>query len=188
MGSIGAHLISEFAAMGSDAEAVTFSLRHLYLGLAGLAALIVAVREVLVLQARASSRRDAKRLAEIALQSLPFSGKGHFWLATAGLQLAIGGFTEIGEGCPLCGHDVVAGFGGALIVAVLLSLVARALTRRLPSIASAMIEFVSAGDQAGERRTPSQVAAPIVVPNFVWLAHLFNRPPPALQPAVVTHR
>src|ERR1700730_17652614 len=120
LGGIGAHLISEYAAMGSDAAVVTATANLLYLAIAGIA---VAARELMVLRARASSGRDAKRLAEIGLAALPFAGKRHFWLATAGLQFAIGGLTEIGEGCPLCGHDIIAGIGGALLGAIVLSLI-----------------------------------------------------------------
>jgi hypothetical protein len=186
VGSIGAHLVSEFAAMGSDAVAVTFSPRHIYLGVAGILALVFALRELLSLRARASSGRDAKRLAEIGLASLPFAGKRHFWLATAALQFFIGGLTEIGEGCPLCGHDIAAGVIGALVGAVVLSALARALTRRLPSIASALVEFAAVAGVSDDRWKCALRATPRVISAFLWYARLFNRPPPGLQPTFIS--
>jgi hypothetical protein len=181
IGSIGAHLVSEFAAMGSDAEKLSVSPRHLYLLVAALAALLFAVREVRQLRASSSGGRDFKRKIELGLASLPFSGTGRFWMATAGLQLAIGAITEIGEGCPLCGHDVAAGIGGAVIGALVLSLLARAMSQRLPSIASAFVEFVPASALAAGKVRTAIVAVPIVLSEFLWFARLFNRPPPALQ-------
>jgi hypothetical protein len=180
-GSIGAHLISEFAAMGSDAAAVVVSPRHVYLAIGGIAALAFAIHELVVLRARASSGRDAKRLAEMGLAALPFAGKRHFWLATAGLQFAIGGLTEIGEGCPLCGHDIIAGVAGALLGAVVLSVIARALTRRLPSIASSLVEFTPVAGKSALLWKTAAAATPIVLARFLRFARLFNRPPPILQ-------
>jgi hypothetical protein len=187
LGSIGAHLISEYAAMGSDAAVVAVSPRHLYLAIAGIAALAFAIRELMTLRARASNGRDAKRLAEIGLAGLPFAGKRHFWLVTAGLQFAFGGFTEIGEGCPLCGHDVIAGVAGALVGAIVLSLIARALSARLPSIASALVEFAPVAGKGAHAWKTAAAATPIVLAEFLWYARLFNRPPPALQPALNRH-
>ncbi|HXW75918.1 MAG TPA: hypothetical protein VEJ20_00755, partial [Candidatus Eremiobacteraceae bacterium] len=50
VGAIVAHIASEFAAMGSDADSVLFSARHLYLGLAaviGTAVFIIRMRVLL---------------------------------------------------------------------------------------------------------------------------------------------
>lgn len=181
LGSIAAHLISEFVGMGSAADAVAFSPRHIYLGAAGLVALALVIREVALLRARAANGRDAKRIAEIGLASLPFGGKRYFWIVTAALQFAAGALTEIGEGCPLCGHDVAAGFAGALIGAIILALVARALSKRLPSIASALVQFaaIERADDACSYR--ARLAPDVESPEFLWFARLLNRPPPVFQ-------
>lgn len=181
LGGIGGHLASEFAAMGSDAEKLSVSPRHLYLALAAVAALLFAIRELRQLRATASGGRDFKRKVELGLASLPFGGKGRFWIATAGLQLAVGSLTEIGEGCPLCGHDVAAGIGGAIIGALALSLLVRVFSARLPSIASAFAEFIPALAHAAGKLRCAIIAVPIVLAEFLWFARLFNRPPPALQ-------
>src|SRR5580700_834957 len=119
VGCIVAHLASEFAAMGTGAEGVLFSAKHLYLGvlaLAGIVTLIVCGRALLL---RATGARDLKRLLHIGLATLPFGGKGAAYFAlTAALQLGLGLLTQIGEGCPFCGHDVAAGVLGALVTVV----------------------------------------------------------------------
>jgi hypothetical protein len=178
IGSIGAHLASEFGAMGSDADQITFSPRHIYLGIAALAALIFAAREILALRSVSDNARDFKRRIEMGIATLPFAGKHRFGPATAGLFLLIGGATEIGEGCPLCGHDVAAGIGIAVIGSVVLAALVRLFTRRLPSIASAVVEYVAA---VTEPEAPPDLALTFdVAPlhEFLWFAQLFNRPPP----------
>ena len=167
--------------MGSDASVVAVSPRHLYLGAAGAVALGVAIREIFHLRARSSGLRDAKRLAELGLSSLPFAGRRHFWLATAALQFALGSLTEIGEGCPLCGHDVGAGIAGALLCALALSLAARALSKRLPSFAAALADFVLAEPDPQPARAVAPELAPVVVGHLLGYTRLFNRPPPRLQ-------
>lgn len=180
LGGVVTHLISEFAAMGSDADRVALSPRHLYLGVAAIVAILIAIRELVVLRSRAKGGRDAKRLAELGLASLPFNGKRHFWIITACLQLAVGGVTEIGEGCPLCGHDIVAGVGGALLGAIVLALLARALGNRLPSIASALSEFVPLAGRSTARWAAKMRTTPVARAEFLWFARLLNRPPPVL--------
>jgi hypothetical protein len=178
LGSIGAHLASEFAAMGSDAGEVLFSVRHIYLGLAGLAALAFAVRELMTIRLASSNPRDFKRRIEMGLTTLPFAGKLHFGPVTAVLFLLIGGATEIGEGCPLCGHDVGAGVAGAVLCSALLALIVRVFTRRLPSIAAAIEEYVPAPHDVDSDTSRERVPATAPLPQCVWFPQLFNRPPP----------
>lgn len=182
LGGIGAHLVSEFAAMGSGAEAVAISPRHIYLGLAAITSLFVAYRELTAMVRGASSGRDAKRIAEMGLATLPFAGRRHFWLVTAALQFAVGSVTEIGEGCPLCGHDVIAGIAGAVLGAVLLALFARALSKRLPTVAQALATYAPRTESTEAPRVAVHEAAPLVVDEFLSYAQLFDRPPPVLQP------
>ncbi|HYK52505.1 MAG TPA: hypothetical protein VEV38_03150 [Candidatus Eremiobacteraceae bacterium] len=184
MGSIGAHLVSEFAGMGIAAGRITLSPLHYYLGAALLIALLVLTNDLSALLSNASSRRDAKRLAEIGLMSLPFAGKRGFITTTACLQFALGWTTVVAEGSPLLGHDVGAGAIGAIISAFILSLVIRAITRRLPSIAQAVVEYypVTAQDPQCGAFVEQQPACDARATD-VWCSRLFNRPPPSLQSA-----
>jgi hypothetical protein len=178
LGSIGAHLASEFGAMGRDAGEVALSPRHVYLGVAAIVSLAFAIRELLVLRAASSSSRDFKRRIEMGLSALPFAGKRYFGVATAGLFLLIGGATEIGEGCPIAGHDIWAGVFGALICSLGLALAVRAFTRRLPSIAAALLEFVPARRDRVSVSRRHVIEEAIPLSEFLWYAHLECRPPP----------
>src|SRR5690349_20364864 len=109
MGGTGAHLVSEFAGMGLAAGRITLSPLHYYLGAALLVALVVLTRDLSTLFSNASNRRDAKRLAQIGLQSLPFAGKRGFLTTTSCLQFAVAWTTVVAEGSPLLGHDMAAG-------------------------------------------------------------------------------
>jgi hypothetical protein len=183
IGAIGTHLASEFAGMGLAAERITFSPLHYYLGAALLVAIAILVREASALLASASNGRDAKRLAEIGLTSLPFMGKRGFLLTTALLQFAIGWTTVVLEGSPLLGHDTGAGAFGAVITALILSLVIKAITRRLPDIARAVIEFRPVETEAPLRGALAEQPTSDARAQDVWFSRLFNRPPPFLRSA-----
>lgn len=181
LGSIVAHLASEFFAMGTDADAVALSPKHIYLGVAALVAAAVAAQQALALWRDSRGGRDLKRALHVGLERLPFRGRGAFLIFTAGLQLGISMTTEIGEGCPFCGHDVTAGVLGALLTVVLLAFAARAIGRRLPSIAAAISAlFIDPAERADALVVSCNATAP-VVPSIVWYAQLFNRPPPSLS-------
>jgi len=112
---IAAHLISELAGLGwhDDAD-VAFSARHGYLALialAALAALGAALRSV--------PRGDRRaRIAQI-VDALPFKGQGAGFVALSFLvQFAFFAITQIGEGCPLCGGDVITGVLAAALAAL----------------------------------------------------------------------
>jgi hypothetical protein len=179
VGCIVAHLASEFFAMGSDADSILFSARHLYLGvlaLAGIATLIICGRALLQ---RASGARDLKRLLHIGLSTLPFGGKGAAYFAlTATLQLGLGLLTQIGEGCPFCGHDVTAGVLGALLTVVLFGFAARAVGRRLPTAVAALVNFLPAAEVLIPQYLDRVERATIASRSVVWFADLYNRPPP----------
>jgi hypothetical protein len=182
VGCIVAHLASEFAAMGTDAESVLFSAKHLYLGvlaLAGIATLIICGRALLL---RASSARDLKRLLHIGLATLPFGGKGAAYFAlTATFQLGLGLLTQFGEGCPFCGHDIAAGVLGALLTVVLFGFAARAVGRRLPAVVAALVSFLPAAEDLIPQFADRIERASIASRSVVWFADLYNRPPPVLQ-------
>jgi hypothetical protein len=179
VGCIVAHLASEFFAMGSDADSILFSARHLYLGvlaLAGIATLFICGRALLQ---RASGARDLKRLLHIGLSTLPFGGKGAAYFAlTATLQLGLGLLTQIGEGCPFCGHDVTAGVLGALLTVVLFGFAARAVGRRLPTAVAALVNFLPAAEVLIPQYLDRVERATIASRSVVWFADLYNRPPP----------
>lgn len=182
VGCIVAHLASEFAAMGTDAESVLFSAKHLYLGvlaLAGIATLIICGRALLL---RASGARDLKRLLHNGLATLPFGGKGPAYFGlTATLQLGLGLLTQFGEGCPFCGHDVAAGVLGALLMVVLFGFAARAIGRRLPTAVAALVSLLPAAEDLIPQFVDRVKRASIASRSVVWFADLYNRPPPLLQ-------
>jgi hypothetical protein len=182
VGSLLAHLASEFAAMGSDADSVLFSARHLYLGIAALAGVVVFLVRGRALLHQASSRRDLRRILSNGLAALPFGSHGlRYYALTAGLQLAVGALTQIGEGCPFCSHDVIAGIIGATLTVLLLALVTRVVGSQLPNFVSALADYVPRASGGNNcvflRRT--YVAAD--ADRDVWFPLLFNRPPPHLQ-------
>jgi hypothetical protein len=182
VGSVLAHLAAEFAAMGSDADGVLFSYRHLYLGLAALAGIVLFVVRGQALLHRATSRRDLKRILSMGLEALPFGARGaRYYALTAGLQLAVGALTQIGEGCPFCSHDIVAGIVGAMLTVLLLALVTRAIGRQLPTLVSALAGYVP---RTPGLQSPTFLRRDCPAANSgrgVWFPLLFNRPPPRLQ-------
>jgi len=184
IGGIGSHLISEFAGMGAAAEAVAFSRLHVYLGVALFLAGAVIARDLHDLIANAANARDAKRIAEIGLACLPFGGTtSRFWLATAGLQFAVAWSTVIAEGSPLLGHDVAAGMIGAVVGAALIALLTHALTRSLPTLASAFIEFQPAVPTSMHSKANATEKPASTFAASTWCSRLFNRPPPVLRSA-----
>jgi hypothetical protein len=180
VGAIGAHLAAEFAAMGSEADSVVFSARHWYLGLAVVVGICVFIVSATALLQSCENGRDLKRMLSVGLDSLPFHAKGpRYYILTAGLQLAIGMATQIGEGCPFCGHDVTAGVLGAVATTVLVSLVTRWVGSRLTCLAGLLVRHL--------RRAPATAPTVLAQPARncsrldVWFPLMFNRPPPALQ-------
>jgi len=183
VGSLLAHLATEFAAMGTDADAVLFSPRHWYLGLAVVVGTIAFIVRGRALIRHAQGQRDLKRILSIGLDGLPLHAKGaRYYALTAGLQLGIGALTQIGEGCPFCSHDVIAGLLGALLTVVLLAVLTHALRARLPNIVCALVGHLTRETelQAPTFVRPRLGGAPASL--GVWFPLLFNRPPPYLQP------
>lgn len=166
--------------MGAEADAVVFSPRHLYLALTALVCAGLALREIRLVRAQANGQHDFKRVITLGLQALPLRG-WRFYLATATLQCTVGIASALGEGCFFCGHDVIAALLGAVSSALLLALIARALARRLPSLASAIIQFVQAEIPSSHRAWTRRNSLVGGFERSYWFEALFNRPPPALQ-------
>ncbi len=186
-GAIVAHLAAEFAAMGSDADEVLFSARHWYLGLTALACIAAFYFGWWALRAQSSSARDLKRMIHVGLATLPFSGSGIRFLGlTAALQLGIGMLTQIGEGCPFCGHDVAGGVAGALLTVIILALATRAAAARMPSIVDALVVVLQAARPASEQLALAIERIATALPLPIWTAPLFNRPPPSLRLATTS--
>jgi hypothetical protein len=168
--------------MGSDADSVVFSSRHLYLGLAALAGICIFVIRGRALLRRATNGRDLKRMLSVGLDGLPFGARGvHYYALTAGLQLALGALTQIGEGCPFCSHDVIAGVFGAIVTVLFLALVTRAIGSKLPSLVTALTGYVRHTSSSAATMFVRSECSPAVAGADVWFPLLFNRPPPRLQ-------
>jgi hypothetical protein len=182
LGSIVAHLASEFFAMGSEADTIALSPKHLYLGLAAILCAAFAIARIGALVRASDGWRDLKRELQLGMASLPFRGRGvQFYALTAALQLGVGLGTQIGEGCPFCGHDVLAGVLGAMLMVVVLACAGWAVTRRLPSLAAA-IESLFVQQHGDEHDiVAARDAVALEFPRFVWSAQLYNRPPPLLS-------
>ncbi len=182
LGSIVAHLASEFFSMGSEASDIALSPKHLYLGVAALVCAAVVVLQARSLLRSSEGARDLKRRLHLGLEALPLRGRGLAFLTlTAGLQLAIGLATQYGEGCPFCGHDVAAGVLGALLTVIVLAFAGRFIGARLPSIAAAIAAlFIEPSTNAHALSSLRDVASPAFF-RFIWFSQLYNRPPPSLS-------
>jgi len=182
VGGIGAHLASEFAAMGAAAGRIALAPVHYYLGVALIVAAAVLVRDMSALFSAATNGRDARRLAQNGLATLPFAGKRGFVTTTACLQFAVGWTTVVAEGSPLFGYDVGAGAIGAVVGALLLALFMRAASRRLPNIACAVVRLCPIVAETPQVRLVEQPDRDAFAQS-IWCSRLFNRPPPNLQTA-----
>jgi len=179
VGSLFAHVAAEFAAMGAQADHLVFSARHWYLGCAALAGIGVFIVRSRSLVAQAQGGRDLKRLLTLGLEALPLRGRGFgYYSLTAVLQLAVGSLTQLGEGCPFCSHDVIAGLLGALVTVVLLGMVTRVIGRRLPAFVCVLAGHRAVQDQKDATRFV-RIELPGPTQSLgVWFPLLFNRPPP----------
>lgn len=179
LGSILAHIAAEFFAMGSDADAVALSPRHLYLAVAALACATFAFARVRALLKSVKGLRELKRELHIALESLPLRGRGPaFYVFTAAIQFGVSLATQYGEGCPFCSHDIAAGIAGALLTVIALALCAWLVALRLPSLAAAVEALFVEPQRDQHTIFVTRGAAARAFPRFIWSAQLYNRPPP----------
>jgi hypothetical protein len=139
---IAVHLISELVGLGwHDDAALALSARHAYLAALALLAL---VSLLLALRGVPSGERRA-RVATL-VESLPFRGRGFTFTVLSFLaQFAFFAVTQIGEGCPLCGGDIVVGVVAAAIAALFGALAVALGQRRILEFVLALVEiFVAA--------------------------------------------
>jgi hypothetical protein len=173
---IAAHLLSELFGLGwhDDAD-VIFSARHAYLALIAVAALASLSAALLALP-----RGERRERVATLVDALPRRGSGPGFLLLAFVaQFGFFALTQIGEGCPLCGGDIVTGVVAAGIAALLGALAVTFGKRRILELAlQVMCEFVripSAPD------IPSNVRAHRVAPATAARRSPFAfryRPPP----------
>ncbi|HKW44172.1 MAG TPA: hypothetical protein VJN22_00860, partial [Candidatus Eremiobacteraceae bacterium] len=147
-----------------------------------LAGIVTLVSNAHALLRRSSNGRDLKRILHIGLATLPFGGKGvRYFALTGALQLGLGLLTQVGEGCPFCGHDIAAGVLGALLTVVLFGLATRVAARRLPSVVAALVDILPATEDWVSAFVDRLERETVASCSEVWFAHLYNRPPPLLQ-------
>lgn len=176
---IAAHLISELAGLGwhDDAD-VVLSARHGYL-----AALALLAAAGLLLALRSVPRRERRAYVAALVESLPCGGSGPAFTAVSFVaQFGFFAVTQIGEGCPLCGGDIVTGVFAAAVAAGIGALAVALGKRRFIEFALALVyalvavmrdDLVTGALLA--RRTPPATATRRSPFSFRY------RPPPALS-------
>jgi hypothetical protein len=123
------HLVAEASALGPGALSLAFVLRHLYLAVLVVISLAVFARTVGLGRPRNESRR------RVALLGALLRGRhAPAMLATLlAAHLAFFALTQLGEGIPLLGGDLVLGLAlgllGSLAAALLVSALGRTLAR-----------------------------------------------------------
>lgn len=103
-----------------------------------------------------------------------------FVLLTGALQFAVGMSTEVAEGAPIAGHDVLAGVLGSLFVVLAIAIATREIGRSLPSIAEALARLLLSPHGVGSA-VVSRVCVPAPVARPAFSPFLYNRPPPHIQ-------
>lgn len=138
---IAAHLISEVAGLGwHDAAAIMFSPRHGYLAALAVASVIALLAVVL-----AVPKRDRRTWVASLIADLPCGGRGMGFTAVAfATQFAFFAVTQIGEGCPLSGGNILAGAAAAAIASTFGAIAVAAGKRRIVNFALALVQFLAA--------------------------------------------
>jgi hypothetical protein len=180
---IAAHLISELAGLGwhDDAD-VAFSARHAYLAV--LAAMALAGLLLALHRVPGSERRA--RVAEI-VENLPFRGRGLRFAAFSFVaQFGFFALTQAGEGCPLCGGDVLVGVVAAAVAALLGAFAISLGQRRLLDFVLALVDFIVAASlESGAARVIGASNVPRARATRRSAFAFRYRPPPriAVRPA-----
>ncbi len=174
--AIGAHLLSEIAALGREhAASVILSARHLYFVALGLGSIAV-----LGAIARFAGGSGSVRAAEL-LASLPFGGRGlRFAGLTFAVQIAFYAATQYAEGCPVWGGDIVAGLLTALFAAAIASLLLALLERRIVSLILSIGWLSAKPCRLAVFRAPRAPRARFTGRRGALLSSIANRPPPAM--------
>jgi hypothetical protein len=128
------HLMAELAGLGWRLDAaLVFSGRHVYLGVIAASCVVAAIVALTSLPSE-----DRRARARSLISALPFGGEGAGFTAAAFVaQFAFFVISQLGEGCPLRGGDVVAALLAAMLTALLSALLVAFGKRR-------MLEFVLA--------------------------------------------
>jgi hypothetical protein len=173
---IAAHLISEFAGLGwhDDAD-VAFSARHLYLAILAVVSLLGLVATLL-----AVPRGDRRaRVAEL-VEALPCRGRGAGFVALSFVaQFAFFAVSQIGEGCPLCGGDIVVGVFAAAVASILGAIAVALGKRRFLEFALALVHYLVAAPGASAAATAAGLERFVAVRATRRSPFAFRyRPPP----------
>jgi hypothetical protein len=173
---IAAHLISELAGLGWHDDADVFlSARHGYLA----AIAVLAFGALLLALVRMPLGERRARVAAL-VDGLPFGGRGVGFTALSFLaQFGFFAVTQLGEGCPLCGGDIVIGVVAAAIAAAFGALAVVFGQRRVLEFVLALVACFVATDarvaacDIASRRGPRAISARRTPFAFRY------RPPPA---------
>jgi len=166
------HILAEASALGSGALTPAFVLRHVYLGLLVVASLAAFVRTVGLGRPRAELRRRVALLRSLVRGP-------HRATAVAALVAAHLGFfvlTQLGEGVPLLGGDVMLGLLLGLIGSLLAALTIAFLGRTLVDLAIRTLSWRQ--PPAAPARRPHRRVAPPRAAARVFSLFVPNRPPP----------
>lgn len=172
----------EVFGFGFESSKPLLSERHAAMGLVLAATAVLVGRHAIALMGEGLGTEDLRRRLRSQLGALPFGGKGlGFFALTAGLNFAFGVLAQCGERAPDLDGDAFGWLLSALVVAILMAVTTRAILRRLPAIAAAVVAFfmrlleapsLPYADRSGEARCAVLDA---------WPPSCFNRPPPVLQ-------
>ncbi len=126
------HLMAELAGLGWRLDlSLVFSGRHAYLGVIAASCVVAAIVALASLPPE-----DCRARGRSLISALPFGGEGAGFTAAAfAAQFAFFVISQLGEGCPLHGGDVVAAVLAAMLTAFCGALVVAFGKRR-------MLEFV----------------------------------------------
>jgi hypothetical protein len=126
------HLMAELAGLGWRLDlSLVFSGRHAYLGVIAASCVVAAIVALALLPPE-----DCRARGRSLISALPFGGEGAGFTAAAfAAQFAFFVISQLGEGCPLHGGDVVAAVLAAMLTAFCGALVVAFGKRR-------MLEFV----------------------------------------------
>jgi hypothetical protein len=164
---IAAHLISELAGLGWHDDADVFlSARHGYL-----AALAAASIVGLLLALRNVPRRERRAYVGALVERLPFA------------YFAV---SQMGEGCPLCGGDVVVGVFAAAVAAGIGALAVALGKRHLIEFALALVYVLVAtcADRAAASALSRRRARRPAATRRTPFAFRYRPPPSVARPAL----
>jgi hypothetical protein len=176
---IAAHLVSELAGLGwhDDAD-VVLSARHGYL-----AALAILAMGGLLVALRSVPRRERRAYVATLVESLPCGGSGPAFTAISFIaQFGFFAVSQLGEGCPLCGGDIVTGVFAAALAAGIGALAVALGKRRFIEFALALVYVIVA--ELRETLVTSALLARQTPPATATRRSPFSfryRPPPALS-------